>query len=140
MTERVRKHYDLLKSKEYKSVRRECDLNVGDAVAKMDVYMTDAYMLRYVLELETPVLIEDDIFGFNRTVIGYPYAVIDGKKLSSGGSGNITPGYGRALTHGLDDICRRIKEKMSTCEEDKLPFYNGALECVSAVLDFADKY
>ena len=140
MTERVKKHYELLKSKEYRSARRKIDLNLGAAVEGMSLFESDAYMLRFMLEKETPHLIEDDIFGFNRTVIGYPYAEYDGKRLRSGGTGNVTINYGGVLSTGMDDICRRIREKMADCTVEKLVFYKSALSCVESALDFADRY
>ncbi len=140
MTERVKKHYELLKSREYRKIRREIDLNVGSAVEGMSLYESDAYMLRFMLENETPHLVEDDIFGFNRTVIGYPYAEYDGKKLRSGGAGNLTINYAKALSSGMDDICRQIKEKTADCDEGRLEFYRSALSCVESSLAFADRY
>ena len=140
MTERVKKHYELLKNKSYKKIRREIDLNVGRAVEGMNLFESDAYFLNFMLEKEEPHLIEDDIFGFNRTVIGYPYACYDGKKLRSGGTGNVTINYAKVLESGMDDICRRIKEKMADCDESKLIFYKNALVCVESALAFADRY
>lgn len=140
MTERVKKHYDLLKSKEYRSARRELDLNVTEAVEGMRVFEKEAYCLHFMLSSETPYLIEDDIFGFNRTVKGYPYVMRDGQKLRSPRAGNVTPHYGKVLSCGMDEICRRIKEKMATCEESRLDFYRSALACVESSLSFADRY
>lgn len=140
MTERVRKHYEILKSKEYRKVRRAPNMNVGHAVDEMNKFELDVYFLNYMLSLETPHLIEDDIFGFNRTVKGYPYSEIDGKKLRSGGTGNVTPNYGKALNSGMEDICRRIREKMTDCTEKQQEFYKSALSCVEIALSFADRY
>ena len=140
MTERVKKHYELLKSKKYRSVRHELDMNVGDAVDGMSLLESDAYMLKFMLDREEPHLIEDDIFGFNRTVKSTPFAEYDGKRLRSGGTGNVTINYGRVLENGMDDICRRIKEKMTDCDESKLDFYKSALSCVESSLAFADRY
>ena len=140
MTDRVRKHYEILKSKEYRKVRRAPNMNVGHAVDGMNKFESDVYFLNYMLSLETPHLIEDDIFGFNRTVKGYPYSEIDGKKLRSGGTGNVTPNYGKALNSGMEDICRRIREKMTECTEEQMAFYKSALACVEVALSFADRY
>lgn len=140
MTEITKKHYDLLKSKEYRSARHEPDLNVTDAVEGMSAFEKESYCLHFMLSSETPYLIEDDIFGFNRTVKGYPYVMLDGQKKRSPRAGNVTPHYGKALSCGMDEICRRIKEKMATCEESQLAFYGSALSCVESSLDFADRY
>lgn len=115
-------------------------MNVGRAVEGMTPMQMDAYMLKFMLETENPTLLEGDIFGFNRTVIGVPYAEIDGKKIRSGGAGNITIGYGRVLSEGMDAIFRRIEDKMVECEAEKLDFYESALSCVRSALNFADRY
>lgn len=115
-------------------------MNVGSAVDGMSLFESDAYMLNFMLEKEEPLLIEDDIFGFNRTVKHVPFAEYDGKWLRSGGTGNVTVNYARVLESGMDDICRRIKEKMTDCDESKLPFYKSALSCVESALAFADRY
>ena len=140
MTERVKKHYDLLKSKEYRKIRRDLDMNVGRAVDGMSLMESDAYMLSFMLDREEPHLIEDDIFGFNRTVRSVPFAEYDGKRLRSGGTGNVTINYRRTLASGMDDICRRIKIKMTECDESRLLFYKNALTCVESALAFADRY
>ena len=140
MTERVKKHYDLLRSKEYRKARRELDMNVGSAVEGMSLFESDAYMLHFMLEKEIPHLIEDDMFGFNRTVKRVPFAEYDGKKLRSGGTGNVTPNYSRALCEGMDAVVLRIKEKMTDCDEGKIPFYKNALSCAESALAFADRY
>ena len=119
MTERVQKHYDLLKSKEYRKVRRDLDMNVGSVVEGMNLYESDAYMLAFMLEKEEPHLIENDFFGFNRTVKKTPFAEVDGKRIRSGGTGNITPNYARVLSTGMDAACARIKEKMTDCQDER---------------------
>ena len=140
MTEIVKKHYALLKSKEYRRIRRDIDMNLGRAAFEMSPFEVDAYMLGFMLEKETPHLIEDDIFGFNRTVKKVPFAECDGKKLRSGNTGNMTPNYGRALSLGMVAICERIREKMTECNSERLPFYKSALSCIESSLAFADRY
>ena len=141
MTEIVRKHYEFLKSKEYRKVRRDLDMNVGSVVEGMNLYESDAYMLAFMLEKEEPHLIENDFFGFNRTVKKTPFAEVDGKRIRSGGTGNITPNYARVLSTGMDAACARIKEKMTDCQDErKLLFYKTALSCLESSLNFADRY
>ena len=115
-------------------------MNIGRAAFEMSPFEVDAYMLSFMLEKETPHLIEDDIFGFNRTVKKVPFAECDGRKLRSGNTGNVTPNYGGALTCGMDAVCDRIKEKMVECDESRLPFYRSALSCIESSLAFADRY
>ena len=49
MTEITKKHYDLLKSKEYRSARHEPDLNVTDTVEGMSAFEKESYCLHFML-------------------------------------------------------------------------------------------
>lgn len=140
MTELVRKHYELLKAKEYRKERRDVDMNVGKMADGLNEYARDAYLFDFMLKAEKPKLYDGDIFGFNRTVKGLPYIDFDGKRIRTGGTGNITPAYGKILAEGLDSVAERIAEKMKTADGESLDFYRGALDCLRSALGFADIY
>ena len=140
MTDRVRKHHELLKSKKYRELRRDIDIDVYEAVKDMDDFSADAYMLKRMLDTEEPLLFEDDILGFNRTVTRCPVAMKDGKNTRPGGTGNITINYKFALENGLEEIQKRAFEKMRGCEDGKLAFYKSACDCLDVAMAFADRY
>ncbi len=138
MTERIQKKLAFLRLGEYKKERREINRKIEFAKEDSPIYVS-IYLLKMMIENETPKLFEDDIFGFNRTVGKTPDGYRDGAKISSS-IGNLTVDYPYVLGTGMDAILDRIKEKLSLCVEAKREFYEAMKESVELCLVLADDY
>ena len=140
MTERIEKKLKLLKSDAYKQHRREIENPVVDfPEGTSDVYVHQ-YLLRYMLAEEKPILFEEDIFGFNRSLSKCPEGRC-GERWFKGSTGNITPDYAYVFSSGMDVIADRIKKKLQGCNDaKKKELYVAMLDGVEASLALSDRY
>lgn len=139
MTERIRKKLEFLKVGEYKKERRSINRQVDFADDDSDLYMCRR-LLKLMMDYETPKLYEDDIFGFNRTVLKPPAGYKRGVRVSTN-PGNLTIDYPYVLSVGMDTLLARINERLSVCTDvDKREQYEAMKEAVEICLAFADDY
>lgn len=140
MTENIQKKLAYLKKEDYKKQRRDIDTPlVVFSEGTKDVYI-HKFLFRKMLEAETPVLFEDDIFGFNRSIRKNPEGAC-GEKRFGGSTGNITLDYAYIFATGMDAIADRIKEKLRGCTDaQKIELYDAMLDGVEASLALADRY
>ncbi len=84
-----------------------------------------------ILEMQKPVILENDDFGFNIYVNDkIPFIW-----------GNVTPNYGRVITDGFDTTSEKIKASMSkTRDEAKLSYGNDLLECIGLCEKKAEEF
>lgn len=140
MTESIQKKLEYLKKGDYKKQRRTLDTPVVIFPEGTSDEYVHQYLFRYMLEAETPVLFEDDIFGFNRSISACPEGRC-GEKIFCGSTGNITPAYDYAVASGMDAIAEQIKDKLAVCrDEQKKALYGAMLDGVEASLALADRY
>ena len=142
MTERVQKFLDLLLSKEYRKNRINNEgFDVTDKVNAEAYSMRDTIVLEEMLKAETPVFLEDDIFGFNRSLVYLPcYTDKDGKIITSG-PGNNTPNYARIIGQGFDATLEEIAKYEKINTEGCSPlFYEAMRRSVLASIDIAERY
>lgn len=66
MTENVRRYLNVLNSRKYRKNRIDNDTDVTVFVNAEPVELSDTIVLEKTLEGECPVILEGDIFGFNR--------------------------------------------------------------------------
>lgn len=140
MTENIQNKLAFLKKGDYKKLRRP--LQNKTIVLEPDANEMDlqTMLLKHMLKSESPLLYENDIFGFNRTINETPEGFI-GKKGYGLAIGNVTPNYEYALNVGMDAILDRIRSKLAECNDtNKQTFYNAMYESISACLEFADRY
>ncbi len=140
MTERIMKGLEFLKSKEYKKLRKEPDVEYIDFPEGTSEIHIRTCLLKYMMENETPVLFDNDRFGFNRTVTKIPVGRMGKKKYREGSKGNITVNYPYVLGAGMDTLLERVNTKLNTCSEDKREIYEAMRDSISACLDFSDRY
>lgn len=141
MTERIQEKLKCLKDGEYKKQRRDIDKPYITFPEGTDEIYVHQYLLRYMLESERPVLLADDIFGFNRSIKSPPEGICGDKKFDKGAIGNITPDYEYVLSAGMDTIAQRIKDQLSLCKDkEKTELYLAMLDGVEQSLALADRY
>ena len=142
MTERVQKFLDLLLSKEYRKQRIDNkDFDVSEKVNAEDYLMRDTIVFEEMIKAETPVFLENDIFGFNRSLSYLPYYYNQrGSKVTSG-PGNNTPNYARIIGQGFDAALEEIAkyEKINTDGNSPL-FYESMRRSVVSAIDIAERY
>ena len=139
MTERIKKKLAHLKAAEYKKLRRmpeEENITFSEDVS--EIYI-NTYLLKYMMENESPLLFEDDRFGFNRTVSKIPTGN-KGDKQYNGSIGNITVNYPYVLGAGMDTLLDRVNAKLETCTENQRELYEAMRDSIMACLAFSDKY
>lgn len=128
MTERVKKLYDLLKSKEYRNFRQERE---NPDLSSFDFTTATENVVKTIDE-ETPVIFDGDNFGFNRC----------SNIRFSAGVGNLTPNYSRVITKGFDAMLNQIKEnlKQPDLTRKQIDFGLGAISQIEAMLRLCDRY
>lgn len=140
MTERVKNLLAILKSGEYKKARTESCADISDIVKEYSDGEKDSLSLKIMLECESLNAFQGDRIGFNRKQIYHPkYTYTNGKAANASGPNNITPDYAFALNNGFDSIKETVIKKITNCEEEKRPFYNGVLTAIDGVLEYADR-
>ena len=128
MTEKTRKLYDLLKSKEYRKLREE--RNTPEFINEPLSAMTERIV--EVIDAETPVIFEGDDMGFNRcSTIRFCNNV-----------GNLVPNYGRVISGGFDLMIDQIKESLNKPElsQRQTEFGLGGIRQLEAILRLCDRY
>ncbi len=121
MTQRIEKMLAQLNAKQYRQNRQHIEDMVWGS--SLQDYKT-------VLAAERPLLLEEDIFGFNRTT-----------DVSRDGWGNVTPNYYRILSGGLDAAVSQIQESIRSAEDpEKISFGQQMLESIQLLFDMAEKY
>ncbi len=140
MTERIQKKLDFLKDGKYKQQRRMPDRQEIVFPKGTDEFAINTALLEYMTENETPVLFENDRFGFNRSIAKIPVGILGERKFASN-IGNITINYPYVLENGMDTILKRIQQKQQTCTDaNKNNLYHAMSRSVSACLALADRY
>ena len=139
MTERIRSKLAFLKNGEYKKQRRSLEQSEFVFPEGTSEIYVKTFLHKYMINSESPLLYEDDRFGFNRTVKNTPVAFV-GKNKYGDGIGNITINYPYVLEVGMDRLLERVKEKLTQCSADKRELYESMETSISTCLDLADKY
>lgn len=139
MTDKIKQKLAFLHKAEYKKLRKippQEEIVFSQGTSEIQIN-TD--LLKYMLDNETPVLFEDDIWGFNRTLCKNTVGKMGNKRYTNG-MGNITINYPYVLDKGMDEILVQIRTKLATCPQEKREWYTALEKSVTASLAFADKY
>ncbi len=130
MTDRVMRFLDFHRKREYRADRREInypEINAGK-------FRQNAVNFSAVVKAERPILYEDDIFGFNRSVKN----VCDYNIYCD--LTNFTPDYGWALSTGFDAVRAELSNRMNSSGDERREFFAAAIEHIDAVYEMVDKY
>lgn len=140
MTKNVSDYLKVLKGREYRSNRKNYDLDVTDIMrnASSDE-MAEADILSALLEYETPTIYPHDPFGFNmtaKTAITYLSENGDSVWFSSGG--NVTPDYPFLLHNGFWGLLNAVNEKISSGHKEEI--YAAWKKELETILAFCGEY
>ncbi|MBO5294138.1 MAG: pyruvate formate-lyase [Clostridia bacterium] len=143
MTEKVKKALAALCSAEYKQQRIDNgEFDMTDELMKLPKRLRRLPMMEAMLQAETPMFLEEDIFGFHRrnkqTV---SYVDLDGRRLRSNG-GNLTPNYARVIGMGFDGVLEIINERLQIfrTEDSQIEFLETMKKYVDAVFEICERY
>jgi len=124
MTERVSYLLNLLKSKEYKKMRKKGFPGFSpDATSRELFCMT--------MKWEEPVCYKQDRIGFYRCYSDIP-------KISK--QGNTVPCYGYYLENGFDAVYRHMKAEEAGAEGERLRFIRDAIAVIESVYAYCERY
>ena len=130
MTDRVMRFLDFHRKREYRADRREInypEINAGK-------FRQNAVNFLAVVKAERPILYEDDIFGFNRSVKNVCDYNINCDLT------NFTPDYSWALSTGFDAVRAELSNRMNSSGDERREFFAAAIEHIDAVYEMVDKY
>lgn len=140
MTDNIRKKLEFLRKGEYKNLRRmpdETEILFPDSLDEIDV---NTRLLQYMTTAETPILFENDRFGFNRSIAKIPAGIYRNCRFE-GSVGNITIHYDYVLGVGMDAILAKIREKQADCKDpEKYKLYEAMSQSILCCLELADRY
>ena len=141
MTRNVESFLTLLRKRDYRKKRIDNDTDITELLKAMPRELTDTLILEKMLNGETPVLLEGDIFGFNRHQKNLPYYFDESGKKICDGPGNVTPNYARVIAQGYDALLGEIEEyKKVNTDGEAVVFYEAMERSVRASLGIADSY
>lgn len=140
MTENIQKKLNYLKSGEYKKHRKQTKNPLVLFPKGTSDIAAHKTLFQLTLAEETPILFEDDIFGFNRSLAKTPEGKC-GERSFGCSIGNITPDYAYIFATGMDAIAAQIEEKLTACQDaQKIELYDAMLDGVRISLAIADRY
>ena len=130
MTERVEHLLEQINNREYRKLRDPasvCDFGVTEYD-----FLSIHKAIKKVFDVERCIIYENDRFGFNRG---------NARAQFHSTYGNLTPGYARLLSNGLDKTVETIKMAMEkTTDKEKLAFGEAMLESVEIIYKKCDEY
>ena len=125
MTERVQKFLEFHLKREYRS-KREKPIPFSPEGEVEDE-------LQALLEQSKPLLYENDLFGFNRSV--------ENLSPCKPNVNNYTPDYKWALDNGFVAIRADLANRQEKAtEQEKKEFYARAIRVIDMLIEFSDQY
>ncbi len=141
MTERIERLKAYQWERNHHAFRRTTDADVSAyRQAGMPDYLRTAYRMKAALELETPVLLPDELIAFTRTVPNLPmiysneeWAAIAAEHFihEKGNVTNLSPGYDKLLASGL----AALKDQLTDS-----PYHEAMRISIDAVLELTNRY
>lgn len=133
MTNRVKQELERYLSHAYRADRTDTVTVDDGGVAEVPRLMHEADVLRAVLAAETPLIRENDVFGFNRTTKGV--VLPNGKTKVK--TSNITVDYGAFLGKGTRGLRAEVKEAAA---HHTTALHCAILKVLDAIEEFCERY
>ena len=144
MTSHVNKMLEQLRSKSYRRQRVSYFWDLP-GFNEADEYRQSSWMMEAMLARQEPLLLDGDIFGFNRYLIDRPgvdnnsHTVIDGHKFFERYS-NITPAFHLLIARGIEDVLIELAQRSRTAQGEQLQFCTEASNQLQYILELSDRY
>ncbi len=128
MTDNIKIMLQHLKARDYRKSRKAVpEIEFSEKITLEEVVEN----FRKIVQLEEPVIFENDFFGFNRST----------RTTLRGLCSNFTPNYLRIMQQGFDSVKLQIKNNIANTDDDsKKEYGNAMLECIDICLAFSEKY
>lgn len=118
------------------------------AVEEMDAAGAEAFVLKSILDMETPVIIKGERLQFTRTVGDVIPVIFPQKIVEAAGRqrpwpmGNSNPDYNIILSQGLEQRIAIIESELFkySSGSDQHNYLSGIIRSCRAILDFASRY
>ena len=118
MTEKVKNMLALFRSGEHKRHRINNEgYDLTEKISGVDEMLIPSLLLEDMLRRETPIILDGDIFGFNRRNVYCPSYTNSRGNLIRHGTGNLTPNYASAMERGLENMLREVRDRAEKTEE-----------------------
>lgn len=144
MTEQVQKLLDFYRKREYRNARTAAPAFDAEGLS---FSQREVQYLKTMLEAQVPVFFENDIFGFYRSTPKIPTGKESPPREHPGyahlmySPGNVTPDYTIAISRGLDDLLKEIKnQKLASSSNTKQEYYSILEEELELILAFSERY
>ena len=140
MNKRVQDRLNYINSKEYHKYRVSEPFDVTDILKDASPMMETTKLFTLACDREEPLLIGDDIFGFNRYHTELPHDEhVDKIKDAIRFSGNMIIDYASFLKGGINGILRKIDDFYGV-NEDSHELYDCMKLCLKSMENIALKY
>lgn len=143
MTEAVKQYLQILRGKEYRSLRVEGGFDISPLVESYEKKALEIPAIRFreMLKREIPLLFENDRFGFHRYQQKIPSFLLKcGKESWRTAAGNITPNYASIIEKGFDKIQAEIGEYLKAADDEQTRFYHAVLMHLESINELAERY
>ena len=144
MTEAVQFMLDTMRRREYRKNRVSYFWDLP-GFWSLDEYEQSTLVMEEMLKRREPLILEKDIFGFNRYLIdragvdANSHTIIDGKKFFERYS-NVTYAYELIIDRGIDSLLRQLNKQLSSAEGEPAQFCKACIRQLNAVLALCDRY
>ena len=121
---------------------------IASAIEPMDAAAAEAYALKAVLDMETPIIIKGERLQFTRS-IGQVIPKFFPKRIVSDAGctrawpmGNSNPDYRIILQEGIEKRISRIKQQLVKYApgSGEYAFLSGILSSLNCIIEFSDRY
>lgn len=140
MNSRVQERLNYINSKEYHKYRKSSPLDVTETLKDASPMMETTMLFKLAIDREEPLLFGDDIFGFNRCYIEYPYDEhVDKIPGAIRFSGNMIIDYASFLKGGINGLREKINEYYEVNKHGK-ELYDCMRLCLDSCETIVNKY
>ncbi len=150
ISDRIKKMREMCRSGYYHRFRKTgFDFSsIAAAIETMDAAAAEAYVLKNISDMETPVIIKGERLQFTRTVGQvipefFPKKIMrDAGRDKVWAMGNSNPDYRVILQEGIEQRISRIRQQLAKydTESKEHAFLSGIICSLNTILEFADRY
>ena len=138
MTEQTQKMLSLLKDKSYRNSRKKYHIDITEQCLDKPHDEIELIRLTEALKHETPIIYENDVFGFNHSFWKPP--VNEDSRPRPYTPHNITVNFDSVISKGFDAVLEYISKKKKDADSSQLRFYSIVEKQINAILEFCDRY
>ena len=140
MNSRVQSRLNYINSKAYHQYRKSCPIDVTDLLKDVSPMMETTMLFKIACDREEALLFGDDIFGFNRCYIEYPYDKhMDKIPGAIRFSGNMIIDYPSFLKGGISGLREKINQYYQENKNGK-ELYDCMRLCLDSCEGIVNKY